>query len=141
LLLLFKKNRLILLDLLSLCLVKECNERKDDKDTDIIFVLLTSGLRHCCHGNKVIFKFFIFIKLLYHTSKVVERLLHLTIQQFISEICTVGMTTGTKNGNLFWGRLYERWISYPLDKSYPMDTCSIQWMAICRIKMRCTKRG
>ena len=39
------------------------------------------------------------------------------------------------------GRLYERWISYPVDKSYPMDKSPIQWIAICRIKMRCTKHG
>jgi hypothetical protein len=41
----------------------------------------------------------------------------------------------------YWGRLYERWISYPVDKSYPMDKSPIQWIAICRIKMRCTKNG
>jgi hypothetical protein len=40
-----------------------------------------------------------------------------------------------------WGRLYQRWISYPVDKSYPMDKSPIQWIAICRIKMRCTKHG
>jgi hypothetical protein len=31
-------------------------------------------------------------------------------------------------------RLYERWISYPVDQSYPMDKSSIQWIAVCRIK-------
>jgi hypothetical protein len=40
-----------------------------------------------------------------------------------------------------WGRLYEMWIGYPVDKSYPMDKSPIQWIAICRTKMRCTKHG
>ena len=40
-----------------------------------------------------------------------------------------------------WGRLYERWISYPMDKFYPMNKSPIQWIAIHRIKMRCTKLG
>ena len=40
-----------------------------------------------------------------------------------------------------WGRLYERWISYPVDKSYPADKSPIQWIAICRIKLRCTQHG
>jgi hypothetical protein len=35
----------------------------------------------------------------------------------------------------------QRWISYPVNKSYPMDKSPIQWIAICRIKMRCTKHG
>ena len=41
----------------------------------------------------------------------------------------------------YWGWLYERWISYPVDKSYPMDKSPIQWVAICQIKMHCTKHG
>ena len=39
----------------------------------------------------------------------------------------------------YWGRLYERWISYPVDKSYPMNKSPIQCIAIHQIKMRCTK--
>ena len=29
----------------------------------------------------------------------------------------------------FRGRLYERWISYPVDKSYPMNKSLIQWIS------------
>jgi hypothetical protein len=54
----------------------------------------------------------------------------------ISMLCNNNMHTLTT-----WGRLYERWISYPVDKSYPMDKSPIQWTATCRLKMRCTKHG
>ena len=39
----------------------------------------------------------------------------------------------------FRGWLYKRWISYPVDKSYPMDKSPIRWIAICRIKVCCMK--
>jgi hypothetical protein len=32
------------------------------------------------------------------------------------------------------GRLYEKWISYPVDTSYLRDKSPIQWIAICPIK-------
>ena len=39
------------------------------------------------------------------------------------------------------GRLFERWITYPVDRSYPVDKSPIQWIAIHRIKKRCAKHG
>ena len=40
-----------------------------------------------------------------------------------------------------WGRLFERWITYPVDRYYPVDKSPIQWIAIHRIKKRCAKHG
>jgi hypothetical protein len=71
----------------------------------------------------------------------------LIVQEFKSNEITFNKMLNKVFGYLFfliltfWGRLYERWISYPVDNSYPMDKSSIQWIAICRIKMRCTKHG
>ena len=42
---------------------------------------------------------------------------------------------------LLRGRLFERWITYPVDKSYHVDKSPIQWIAIHRIKKRCAKHG
>jgi hypothetical protein len=38
-------------------------------------------------------------------------------------------------------KFYSRWISYPVDKSYPTDKFPIHWIVIHRIKMRCKKHG
>ena len=39
------------------------------------------------------------------------------------------------------GRLYEGWISYPVDRAYPLDKFVIQLIVIRWIKSRCTKHG
>jgi hypothetical protein len=51
-----------------------------------------------------------------------------TISATVGQCKQPGVTDIRWKEILNWNRLYERWITYPVDKSYQMDKSSIQWI-------------